>query len=325
MRRDNNSAALGTGTKPNPFRDSIRKLKSNLLTEEHHSSSSNPFLRHIKITPKLMATTRKRLSAILFILFALLAIAGLRQILRPRPHDPIYKDKRLSVWLKGYDDQNKMAGTEWQAADEAVRDAGTNAIPTLLKMLRAKDSDFTFLAIRLIRQQTLVKNPFPLASELNNRGSRGLQRLGIDATNAVPALVEIFNQHISDDSRNGAALALGAMGPAAKSAVPSLLTIVKSPDPQARSLALYVLGEICAEPDTVVPLLSAALQDPDTNVRKVAAFSLSLYEKSARSAVPALMQALNDPDYQVRRRVLRALEAIDPAAAKKAKSDEKTR
>lgn len=272
-----------------------------------------------------MPTTRKKLSAILFIAFAALAIAGLWQILRPRTPEPTYKGKRLSIWLKGYDDQNKMAGTEWQAADDAVRNAGTNAIPTLLRMLIANDSRFTSRLINLLENQRIIKNPFTRAAALNNQASRGLQRLGIDASNAVPALVEIFNQHTSDDSRNGAALALGAMGPVAKSAVPSLLKIVKSPDPQARSLALYVLGEICAEPDTVVPLLSAALQDPDTNVRKVAAFSLSLYEKSARSAVPALLQSLNDPDYQVRRRVLHALEAIDPAAAKKARADEKAR
>jgi HEAT repeat protein len=269
-----------------------------------------------------MPITHKRRLATFITLFTLLAIAVTWHFLRLREPEPTYKGKPLGFWLKGYDPQNKIAGSEWQEADEAIRHTGTNAIPALLRMLKAKDSAPMLKMIDLMDRQHVVKNPFTRASDLNNRASRGLQRLGIDATNAVPALVEIFNQGISTPSANGAAFALGVMGPAAKSAVPSLLSAARDQNPERRTLAIYALGQICAEPETVVPVITTALHDPDVNVRRMAVVALGLYEKSARPAIPALMQSLNDPDYEIRRFALYSLQAIDPAAAKKARADE---
>src|SRR5271165_6385675 len=74
-------------------------------------------------------------------ILVLLALGCFSTFIVSRPTEPAYQGKALRYWLKGY----RVAAEEWnestpQKADEAVRHLGTNAIPTLLTMLRARDS-----------------------------------------------------------------------------------------------------------------------------------------------------------------------------------------
>ncbi len=70
------------------------------------------------------------------IVFAVLlvAVGGVIawQVMRPHEPEPVYQGKQLSVWLRD------SIGTE--ELTNAVRQIGTNGIPTLPKMLRKKDS-----------------------------------------------------------------------------------------------------------------------------------------------------------------------------------------
>ena len=47
--------------------------------------------------------------------------------------------------------------------DEVVRQAGTNALPTLLRMLRAKDSSLKVNLVDLLTRQHIIKMDFTLA------------------------------------------------------------------------------------------------------------------------------------------------------------------
>ena len=138
------------------------------------------------------------------------------QVAQP-PDEPVYKGKRLSAWLE----PNSV--TAGQATEDAVRQAGTNAIPTLLRMLRAKESPMKINLMRLVQKQHIFKVHYSPAWELNSMGSFGFSVLGTNAQSAVPELIEIANRNISPHSQTCAIFSLGCIGPSAKAAVPSLL------------------------------------------------------------------------------------------------------
>ena len=79
---------------------------------------------------------RKRVHVALAVLLVAIAGATAWPILRER--GPVYQGKRLSHWLAN-DDGSLEAERN---AQRAVVEAGTNAVPTLLRMLRHSDSVF---------------------------------------------------------------------------------------------------------------------------------------------------------------------------------------
>src|SRR5579872_4898885 len=88
---------------------------------------------------------------VLIVLFAAILGGFAWDVLRQR--EPVYQGKPLSVWLEGYE----RGGWARQNADEAVRQAGTNAIPTLLRMLQEKDSPMMLKLVALARRQHFIK------------------------------------------------------------------------------------------------------------------------------------------------------------------------
>src|SRR4029079_8687261 len=59
------------------------------------------------------------------------------------PREPVFEGRRLTSWLDHHVASSAASppyhSPGWKKADEAIRHVGTNAIPTLLKMIRAKD------------------------------------------------------------------------------------------------------------------------------------------------------------------------------------------
>ncbi len=98
-----------------------------------------------------MATKRR-----ILIISLLIAVVGIISWLVLRPHDsePTYQGKPLTYWLKGFGSGSPDEVT--LKANEAVRQIGTNAIPTLLRLLKAKDSKFKLKFIQLTSKQHLI-------------------------------------------------------------------------------------------------------------------------------------------------------------------------
>src|SRR5258708_4833537 len=147
---------------------------------------------------------RKRVP-ILFMIVAI-AIVGAIAWWMSVPKEPVYQGERLTTWLQAYALHNltpgNMAATmeREKRTDEAVRFIGTNAIPTLLRLLRAKDSALKLKFIRLAQKQHVVAiHPVP-ARDWNNMAERAFCQLGHDADSALPALVDIYEQNISPES-----------------------------------------------------------------------------------------------------------------------------
>src|SRR5690242_12224993 len=87
------------------------------------------------------------------------AVAGLFWAVLP-PTEPSYDGKTLSYWLAQYEGIGS-AGADTKEpkaieSREAIRHIGTNALPTLLRMLRAKDSRVKLVLVNLIERQDAV-------------------------------------------------------------------------------------------------------------------------------------------------------------------------
>jgi HEAT repeat protein len=236
-----------------------------------------------------------------------------------KPAEPSYEKKPLSFWLANY-----VPGTEGgpsqQEADKAMRAVGTNAIPTLLRLVQEKESPLKLKWYELLKwldDQYAFKTKYSLAWERNYEGFAGFKALGADARVAVPDLIKIYDRNVSPDSRTAAIFSLGAIGPSANSAVPSLLKWLAA-KPNDFDL-LQALGEIHSDPDLVVPVLIAHLGDSQPIARQYAAKGLGAFGADAKPAVPALFETLKDEKDVVRRAARDALVKIDPEAASKAR------
>lgn len=266
------------------------------------------------------------------IMFIVLLVAGACVVawnVRPsKEPEPTYRGKALSVWLDDYwlvshgDPQEEvlMAKTN-QAVDTVVRQIGTNAIPTLFRMLIATDSPFRKLA-NLARDHGVYNNfnfnSTPAIAQ-NIHAGMGFRALGADAKDAVPRLINMYNRRQDANSQEIVALALGGIGPPASNAVPSLLrALANTGSFGVPYYSLRALGEIHAEPEKVVPVMIKLLKDPDVNVRMMSILNLQAFGTEARQAVPALVELLTDQGVDTRKHAAQALRAIDAEAAAKA-------
>jgi hypothetical protein len=253
-------------------------------------------------------------------------------VLRPQEREPVYQGKGLRVWLAEYYYATLGQGGERRAiAASGIRHIGTNAIPTLLNMLRKKDSPVVSTLI-VLWERHIIFSHYNLpgwvrlpswyrtkAMVLNAQASMGFEVLRADARQAVPALIEIYDQHISAMSGFYAGRALIAIGPdAVRKAIPSFVRGAASSDAGVRQYAVWTLVDLHAEPSLLVPALVKALSDTNASIRRTAAMSLKEVGFAARPAVPALVLSLNDPDAQVRGLAAQALMRIDYDAAVKA-------
>ena len=91
--------------------------------------------------------------------------------------------------------------------------------------------------------------------------------------------------------RKGAAMALGKLGPEAKSAVPSVLEAMHDPDASVRQMASEAIGYLGF--DALVALVES-LRSDDPELRELAADVLGSLGPDAVTLVPALLEAMTD-------------------------------
>lgn len=240
----------------------------------------------------------KRRCAILIVVSLGLVLAGSIWAL-PQPPEPAYRGQSLTYWLEHYfsPPANSSGGISIlipnPAAVEAIRQIGTNAIPTLLRMAEAHDS--------------------PLAWEQNRQATLGFRGLGAAASNAVPALIKIFEAKPSRWSQEEAANALAGIGPTARGAVPALCSALASANSSDRIACVLALGRIHAEPGQAVPVLIKSLNDPHPGVRQLATEALGSFGPDAQPAIPALIEIF-DRNTAESSHAATALGLIGPAA-----------
>jgi hypothetical protein len=131
--------------------------------------------------------------------FLLLALLGGALWHALRQTVPVYQGTPLSFWMKGFDiGYNDPRKPSYAESVEAVRQAGTNALPMLLSMLRARDSDLKHCLTRLAKKQRLIKIDYVTADRQRWAASQGFMAfLGRDTRYAIPQLVEISREEVA--------------------------------------------------------------------------------------------------------------------------------
>jgi hypothetical protein len=236
-----------------------------------------------------------------------------------RPKEPVYQGRTLSGWLEVYGTRPNPDSPEWHEANEAVRQIGTNGIPTLLAMLHRSDSaPWKRKFLDLAYKQHLIKFNHIIAWRQNWCAAKAFGALGSNASGAVPELIKLYEHPVSSPSQRYTAMALDLIGPAAKLAVPSLVQSVNtSKEEEVEVAAIFALGGIHSEPKVVMPVLIKSLANTSVEVQKAAIDSLKNFGADAQPAVSALVELLQNPNQEIANHARIALLQIDPATPQK--------
>jgi hypothetical protein len=232
----------------------------------------------------------------------------------------------LSVWLEQYAwsarGETGPQGEAKKGAEMAIRQIGTNAIPILLEWLRHKNLSEVLKASHLWgpiqRIPSWIPHPAWERNELYRYAVDGFRVLGADASPAVPEVIKVYEQNISEGSQWATVGALQGIGPAAQAAIPSFLRGTCSSNLQVRIWAVIALRSTNLQPSVVVPALEKLVSDTDTGIRQLAVLGLGEWGTNAERALPALVSSLSDPNINVRATATNSLKKIDPEAAAKA-------
>jgi hypothetical protein len=250
------------------------------------------------------------LAVLLVILAGVIAWQGLRL------REPVYQGKRLSVWLAQQGTNHFMATRDSEMDKQgqtAIRQIGTNALPMLIKRLRARDTRLKQVMMTWAQRQKLVHFKFKTANRRHLEAEAGYEALGPLASAQVPSLIDVFSNDPSPEVRYITANVLGYIGPDARAAGPALLAATKDTDPMVRNNSLCALSRVLHDPQLTIPVLIAALDDTESIVRENAAIGLGRCGQQAKAGVPALVRTL-----AINNAAADALKQIDPEAAAKA-------
>jgi HEAT repeat protein len=258
-------------------------------------------------------TARKRILASL----VLLAVFGLLawEILYSRVPDPIYVGKHLSYWVEHPEAEGAAK------RNGAVRSAGTNAIPLLLRFVRAHDSPARKTLIKLVRSQSFLRIHLYSDENRHDQAATGFEALGQKAQSAVPELMRIYNSNLSRNSQLQMLRLFGCIGPGAKEAIPLLIRATTNSDRSFRIQSIGALARISDEPDVIVPLLTKLLGDADSYTRVAAASGLGNFGPQASVAIPQLFELRNSVqpgNVPMMGLIDDAIRKIDPIAAENA-------
>jgi hypothetical protein len=124
----------------------------------------------------------------------ILAIIGIVAWKALRPREPIYEGKPLSFWLQQQHDgkygilsEEKEKSRE--EAEAAIRQIGTNALPQLMRLLRARDPWITRKVDELIWRQRIFDIEIPGAVAENGMALDGLKALREAVSKEVPTVL----------------------------------------------------------------------------------------------------------------------------------------
>ena len=234
-----------------------------------------------------------------FIGFLLASVLGFLVWRASARHEPVFEGRTLTSWLDHHVATSAASppygSPDWKKADEALRNIGTNAIPTLLEMIRAEDPPPVVLKLlRLAERYRLMRHNYRSALWRNEEAEYAFQVLGTNAVSAVPQLIKIYNEDVSPSSQRCAAMALGHIGRGAEAALSVLIQRFTHTNDDVRFEAVSATMNIGGEPRVVIPALTSALKDPNVNVRWNALVGLSKLGSRGRPAVPEILKMFSD-------------------------------
>jgi HEAT repeats len=247
----------------------------------------------------------KKRNSILFILLLVVIIGGIAGLML-RPHEPVYKGKSLSLWLKQLDDGYPVSGltlVPWgmnyinytpqqTQAVHAIRQMGTNSLPYLLHAMGREDSALKLKLVQLLSEQSWLEVCVPLASENRRPAALALDALGPAAKPLTPELQKVFNSiraNFDPAFYRDVTIALAAIGPEGWAV---LAQEISNTNDWARSCAIWGLASHHA---TVSPATLASLMAAVTNKAEhgdISAWALGELAQDQEHVIPVLINGL---------------------------------
>jgi hypothetical protein len=204
-----------------------------------------------------------RLSGLL--LFLILIATVFR--LSARAAEPVYNGKPLSEWLLILKIGHTSSGEQVEEADakEAIRQMGTNAIPTLLDILGATDGNKRRLLGRLESRgfREVFQNQNVSTGDLEDMGVQGFGILGTNAVSAIPKIDKMFRR----SAHSAAAQVLAELGPEGFAALTNGMS-----DKDLAGEVVWTIGhKSLSDEQTLTRILISALNNPEPATRGNAA------------------------------------------------------
>lgn len=214
-----------------------------------------------------------------------------------------------------------------RAAIGAVRALKTDpekTIPQLVKVLESAPPEVAISIVAVLAEAGEKAVPrINVALEHPNArywAALVVQDIGSAAKGSVGSLVKALGEAKEPEVRRELVLALGAIGPDAKAAVPTLIELVSDKDPAIVITATYSLGQLGGEAVSATDILKKNMKSKDDFLRIVSAWALAAVnpgdDEIEMLVVPVLVGGLVDTDERgVRHAAAQAIVQLQPDSA----------
>jgi HEAT repeats len=212
---------------------------------------------------------------------------------------------------------------------------GSNSIPQAIVLLKHESPtvrNAAALGLSALRRQSPAANQAipALIEALDDKDAQvrfhaclAFSEMGLDASNAVPALTTVFNDKGSPTNsllylRAVAAQALGKIGLGATSALPTLkAATLQETDPYLLSILAVAIWRIDSDVEMPLPVLLKELPKVNVHSRWDPIIALGEMGPRGKAAFPLLATQLTNSWAEVRECATNSLVKIDPEAAAK--------
>jgi hypothetical protein len=181
--------------------------------------------------------------------------------------EPVYQGKTLSQWM------SEASVGVWPrpspvAADEAIRQIGTNAFPFIASRLRSHDSAVKTRLLALYYKQSLIRIHISTQSERHSCALAACWALGPEAKPLIPEVAKALKD-VDPYFRPAFENWLQTLRDDADAAVPALITILENKKNPTRLTIPQTLGKIASaqRSQEVITVLTVACQDTNAMVR----------------------------------------------------------
>lgn len=211
--------------------------------------------------------------------------------------EPVFEGRSVSEWLVNLDE--RQSDKLNNRAENAIRQLGATAVPTVVRSLKRHDS---FMSGAIAEA---VGDPlrYATAEQHKKRALTALRILGPAAKSAMPTLQSLFQ---NGEMPLSVGLTISAIDPA--SAVEPFTQALSQSNLVVRKAAVWLLSDIASNAEPAIPQLVAALNDADLEIRRGAARALGRIHKRPEVVVPALAAGLADTNWDFKYNALIGLQ-----------------
>lgn len=235
--------------------------------------------------------------------------------------EPAYNGKTLTQWLVEIQEVGMSNRAKYKQCSEAIYTIGTNAIPTLIRMVDRSDSPLKLKAIQSLGPKWSARLKIHEADYYQSIATFGFSSLKEKSAAAVPPLIRLL--HSKDRGvRTAAAECLSDIGLEAGFATSDLVRVLHDCTSNDSLLILAAMDGLRGpgrDPKLAVPELLIWIngERKSWNYVQHAVEALYPYGPTAKAAVPALQSLLTDPDSNLSNAAFQSLWQIDRQAAEK--------